>query len=292
MSRRAVLLTGTLLLAGGGLLAQVTPDERIPIRDRDRLDALGFPRDATNLFVWSRADLGRSPARQATAVSEEPDWGTSTGYTTVSASELREHLFYTKLVRDPGAYTYCWENDDYLPTLAHAQFVVPDGATLEFLRYWAYDASSDFDLIFRVYETCQGSAGGSQPVTTLIQEAFTFGSAGDFNFSASLNDYPVENKDCVYFIEVEFAPQDVSCQRYDLKVRKFSVSWTRQVSPAPATATFGDVPTNHPFFQFVEALAKSGTTGGCGAGNYCPDAPLTRGQMAVFLAKALGLQWP
>ena len=24
----------------------------------------------------------------------------------------------------------------------------------------------------------------------------------------------------------------------------------------------------------------------------CPDAPLTRGQMAVFLAKALGLQWP
>jgi hypothetical protein len=33
-------------------------------------------------------------------------------------------------------------------------------------------------------------------------------------------------------------------------------------------------------------------TGGCGNGNYCPDAPLTRGQMAVFLAKALGLHWP
>ena len=28
-------------------------------------------------------------------------------------------------------------------------------------------------------------------MTTLIQEAVTFGSAGDFNFSASLNDYPV-----------------------------------------------------------------------------------------------------
>jgi hypothetical protein len=25
---------------------------------------------------------------------------------------------------------------------------------------------------------------------------------------------------------------------------------------------------------------------------YCPDAPLTRGKMAVFLAKALGLDWP
>ena len=28
------------------------------------------------------------------------------------------------------------------------------------------------------------------------------------------------------------------------------------------------------------------------SGNYCPDAPLTRGQMAVFLSKALGLHWP
>ena len=65
-----------------------------------------------------------------------------------------------------------------------------------------------------------------------------------------------------------------------------------QVSPAPGTATFGDVPTDHPFFQFIEALAKSGITGGCGNGNYCPDNPVTRGQMAVFLAKGLGLQFP
>ncbi len=48
----------------------------------------------------------------------------------------------------------------------------------------------------------------------------------------------------------------------------------------------------HPFFQFIEALYASGITAGCGGGNYCPDSPLTRGQMAVFLAKALGLQWP
>ena len=70
------------------------------------------------------------------------------------------------------------------------------------------------------------------------------------------------------------------------------VWWHRTVSPAPATASFNDVPTNHPFFQFVEALKASGITGGCGDGtNYCPDSPLTRGQMAVFLAKALGLHW-
>jgi hypothetical protein len=70
------------------------------------------------------------------------------------------------------------------------------------------------------------------------------------------------------------------------------IAWHRTVSPPPDTASFGDVSTSHPFFQFVEALKASGITGGCGGTNYCPDSPLTRGQMAVFLAKALGLQWP
>jgi hypothetical protein len=70
------------------------------------------------------------------------------------------------------------------------------------------------------------------------------------------------------------------------------IYYQRQVSPAPATATFADVPVGHPLHRFVEALVASGITGGCGGGNYCPDAPLTRGQMAVFLAAALGLHWP
>ncbi|MFY9550165.1 MAG: S-layer homology domain-containing protein [Thermoanaerobaculia bacterium] len=68
--------------------------------------------------------------------------------------------------------------------------------------------------------------------------------------------------------------------------------WKRTVSPAPATATFSDVPTSDSAFQFIEALAASGITIGCGGGNYCPDAPLTRRQMAVFLSKGLGLRWP
>jgi S-layer homology domain len=66
-----------------------------------------------------------------------------------------------------------------------------------------------------------------------------------------------------------------------------------QVSPAPAVATFPvDVPTGHPFFRFVEAMAASGLTGGCGPGQFCPDTPVTRGQLSVFLASALGLHFP
>lgn len=69
------------------------------------------------------------------------------------------------------------------------------------------------------------------------------------------------------------------------------IAWHRSVSPAPGAATFGDVPTSDGAFQYIEALVASGVTAGCGGGNYCPDAPLTRRQMAVFLSKALGLHW-
>ena len=57
------------------------------------------------------------------------------------------------------------------------------------------------------------------------------------------------------------------------------------------TARFTDVPTNAQFFREVEALAESGITLGCTATTFCPDAPLTRRQMAAFLARALGLYW-
>ncbi len=67
--------------------------------------------------------------------------------------------------------------------------------------------------------------------------------------------------------------------------------WQRQLSPAPGTATFSDVPTNHPFFRVIEALNASGVTSGCGGGNFCPDGVVTRQELAKFLARALGLAY-
>jgi hypothetical protein len=54
------------------------------------------------------------------------------------------------------------------------------------------------------------------------------------------------------------------------------------------TARFGDVPIGDPFCGFIERLADDGITGGCGGPNFCPDEPVTRGQMAVFIEVALG----
>lgn len=47
----------------------------------------------------------------------------------------------------------------------------------------------------------------------------------------------------------------------------------------------------HPATRRIEApLAISSRT--CAADSFCRDASLTRGQMAAFPAKALGLHWP
>ncbi len=51
-------------------------------------------------------------------------------------------------------------------------------------------------------------------------------------------------------------------------------------------STFLDVPPSHIFFDYVETLAANGVTSGCAPSYYCPNSPVTRAQMAVFLLKA------
>jgi len=58
--------------------------------------------------------------------------------------------------------------------------------------------------------------------------------------------------------------------------------------PPPATGTvFGDVHIGDFAADWIEELAALGITGGCGNGNYCPNNPVTRSEMAVFLLKTL-----
>lgn len=59
-------------------------------------------------------------------------------------------------------------------------------------------------------------------------------------------------------------------------------------TPSLAVAqTFNDVPTDYWAFSFIETFAANGITAGCGGGNYCPENPVTRSQMAVFLERGM-----
>jgi hypothetical protein len=49
---------------------------------------------------------------------------------------------------------------------------------------------------------------------------------------------------------------------------------------------FGDVSSVYWSAAWIKQFAAEGITGGCGSGNYCPESPVTRAQMAVFLLRS------
>ena len=60
-------------------------------------------------------------------------------------------------------------------------------------------------------------------------------------------------------------------------------------TPPACAGMFGDVPCPSQYANWIEQLAAEGITAGCGGGNYCPNDPNIRGQMAVFLVKIYGM---
>ena len=167
---------------------------------------------------------------------------------------------------------------------------LPDGALITQMCYYANDSdgSGSSAAIYAV----KLQAGGQPPGTiqiAFVAESFNIGygtectspSPYTFHTDADLDGMGIAH--IAHEIEVlAEAPIGIGGVR---------IFWQRQLSPAPASPTFGDVQPGDFGFQFIEALAAAGITGGCGGGNFCPNSNLTRAQMAVFLAKALGLNW-
>jgi len=175
-----------------------------------------------------------------------------------------------------------------------AVVTVPNGAELTEVVLYAVDNNPAEDLVVSGCLESVDALDGTPGLPSCSPIGSTSGSPGATTITADLTGSVIRyqqdiGSDGSYEVLHHFLRVDTPSST---AVRMVRLRWHRQVSPAPPAATFGDVPTGHPFFQFVEALANSGITAGCGSGNYCPDLPLTRGQMAVFLSKALGLHWP
>jgi hypothetical protein len=289
MVRKSIFAAAILLFPVALLRAQAPPEERIPVTDPKELVRYGFSPTEKNVFLWSGAEIGRKQALETLRQALPKTFGTKAGYSTVMGYELQDENPSSDSFHFLGA-TYCV--DLGVPEWrGHVRVEVPDGSDLAQFEFWAYDTEASRDVQAYLYEYCE-TPSLDEPVTTLIGSLETVGAIGRFYNFTPLNGYHVNNRSCSYNVRVILAGPNEACTGSTLQIQKLAISWVRQVSPAPATATFGDVPTSHPFFRFVEALNASGITGGCGGGNYCPDSPVTRGQMAVFLAKALGLSWP
>ncbi len=74
-----------------------------------------------------------------------------------------------------------------------------------------------------------------------------------------------------------------SLRRRALLIAALAVALATFPLGALASHNFADVPNANPFHADISALAASGVTTGCGGGNYCPSAFVTREQMAAFM---------
>jgi len=210
-----------------------------------------------------------------------PNWGTS-------GVSIRQIHAYQFMPIDSGTM-YTWDGSTTMKYRTggtapwfEASLSLPSGVKLRALELYGCDTDATHDIYAWVH--VMGSSGPA-----FYGGQLTTGTPGcDWYFydltSANLT---VDNLMNGYGIEVR-----LSAANLGNKFREVNIYYQLQVSPPPGTPTFNDVPTSHPFYQYVEALAASGITSGCGGGNFCPDQPLTRGQMAVFLSRALGLSWP
>jgi hypothetical protein len=162
---------------------------------------------------------------------------------------------------------------------------LPTGAQVTAIELDACDTDPSNQISYAMFRNLK--AGG---ISTNLNGTFagTGLTPGCSIFTAGLSaPETVNNLNNNYSLAVASGPTNLT------RFKAVRVIYRLQVSGAPAVATFpNDVPTTHPFFRFVEALSRAGITSGCGPGSFCPDDPVTRGQMAVFLATALGLHFP
>ena len=88
--------------------------------------------------------------------------------------------------------------------------------------------------------------------------------------------------------------QSLICPGEPLERWTMAVWLVRALDEKPSTAgtRFADVDRGVWWASYTERLAELGVTSGCATGpaRYCPDRPVTRGQMATFIARALDLQ--
>ena len=85
----------------------------------------------------------------------------------------------------------------------------------------------------------------------------------------------------------KFCPEETVTRAQMAIFLERSMRGSSYTPPAVGSSTgFGDVPVTHWAGAWIKQLAADRITSGCGSGNYCPDAPVTRAQMAVFLLRA------
>jgi hypothetical protein len=120
---------------------------------------------------------------------------------------------------------------------------------------WAQEAAANFTSILHAYDA-----------TNLAHELYNSSQPGQKSPGGP----------------VKFAPPTVANG-------KVYVEAATQMAVYGLLFPFSDVPPSNIFFNFINLMYQKGITGGCASDplQYCPDAGVTRGQMAVFIITSM-----
>lgn len=205
-------------------------------------------------------------------------FGPNSTYTWISAAEFRPDSGAGCDLVYAGNYQYSFAGGC---TIWSAPIELPEGALLIGYRM-VYIDNSVSNLSFAL-DDIAGEAETYDETDFHTTSVQTTALQSDFFSTAA--PYTIKHPSLGFYRLRVYTPAIAT----GMELRGARLFWERQISPAPVSATFNDVPTNHPFFREIQALSASSITQGCGGGAFCPDAAVTRGQMAAFLSRALGL---
>jgi hypothetical protein len=169
-----------------------------------------------------------------------------------------------------------------------AAFNLPSGARLLKAKLYAFDGNSGNDVNVKL-EIVREFWPNRQSVSLVEMETDTDDLGQGYQAVERTVNHNIRNRDNWYHARVTLDNGD---QGLSLRLWGVRLYYKLRVNKNLPTA-FTDISHKSDRVQeAVNALAASGITKGCGGTNFCPDANITRGQMAVFLAEALGLYWP
>lgn len=177
-----------------------------------------------------------------------------------------------------------------------APVYLPTGALIDSVKVLVYDNDAAGHVqILLLNDECAG--GLACTLTTLLdKETDDVATPGYTVLSSEVSD-PVSD---MTWRNYDQSTSSANCGRFrvafsvashNLRIGPVWFWYQRQISPEPAVATFPDVAPGFWAFQEIEALASSGITTGFPDGTFGPLEPVTRAQMATFLARALGLDY-
>ncbi|WP_444931589.1 hypothetical protein ACJJIF_07425 [Microbulbifer sp. SSSA002] len=179
------------------------------ITDPDTLEAMGFERDASNVYAAKGVNLGRSvdPYLGATDSPDAQEGYFPSGSTDYSPITPKDFIGRVDTTGSQWLYNSGISLElSRLGTerFADAQFDdLPNGGTLEWYRWWWSDSDATSLMQTFVFEVCQPAfAGGAITYTTIASSSSFDTTTG--STSVSLLSRPIDTQSCYYLARVRF----------------------------------------------------------------------------------------